>query len=68
MTLRGLVASSALRVGELALECAGGSGFYRREGVEQRFRDLQAARYHPLTDGQRRLYAGRLALALSLDG
>jgi acyl-CoA dehydrogenase len=68
MTLRGLVASSALRVGELALECAGGAGFYRREGVEQRFRDLQAARFHPLTDGQRRLYAGRLALSLSLDG
>jgi alkylation response protein AidB-like acyl-CoA dehydrogenase len=68
MTLRGLVAQSALRVGELALECAGGAGFYRREGVEQRFRDLQAARFHPLTDGARRLYAGRLVLGLSIDG
>lgn len=68
MTLRGLVAQAALRVGELALECAGGSGFYRREGVEQRFRDLQAARFHPLTDGARRLYVGRVALGLGVDG
>ncbi len=38
---RSLVARHALAVGELALEASGGAGFYRKAGVEQRFRDLQ---------------------------
>ena len=68
MKLRTLVGQAALRVGELALECAGGSGFYRAKGLEQRFRDLQGARYHPLRTREQQLYSGRCALGLSVDG
>jgi len=67
MILRNLLGKGALEVGERALACAGGAGFYRSAGLEQRFRDLQAARFHPLQDGAQQLYAGRMALGLPLD-
>ena len=63
---RALVARSVLKVGELALEAAGGGGFYRSRGLERLFRDLQAARFHPLQDGAQRDYAGRMALGLEV--
>lgn len=68
MTLRQLVGRSAMDVGSAALDCAGGAGFYRAGGLEQRFRDLQAARFHPLQEKPQQLYAGRLALGVSVDG
>ncbi|MBV9994692.1 MAG: acyl-CoA dehydrogenase family protein [Caulobacteraceae bacterium] len=68
MTLRTLVGRSALEVGSRALEVAGGAGFYRAAGLEQRFRDLQAARFHPLQERQQQLYAARSVLGLSIDG
>lgn len=68
MTLRGLVGRSALEVGSKALEAAGGAGFYRSAGLERRFRDLQAARFHPLQDRQQQLYAGRFVLGRDIDG
>jgi alkylation response protein AidB-like acyl-CoA dehydrogenase len=63
---RALAARSVLKVGELALEAAGGGGFYRSRGLERLFRDLQAARFHPLQDGAQRDYAGRTALGLEV--
>lgn len=68
MKLRGLVGQQALKVGDLAMELAGGSGFYRAKGLELRFRDLQGARYHPLRTREQQLYSGRFALGLSVDG
>jgi len=68
MILRNLLGKAVLEVGERAMACAGGAGFYRSAGVEQRFRDLQAARFHPLPDGAQQLYAGRMALGLPIDG
>jgi alkylation response protein AidB-like acyl-CoA dehydrogenase len=68
MTLKGLVGRTALDVGSKALEAAGGAGFSRKAGLEQRFRDLQGARYHPLQDRQQQMLAGRLALGLDADG
>ena len=38
------------------MELAGGAGFYRANGLERRFRDIQGARFHPLQPGA----AGRL--------
>jgi alkylation response protein AidB-like acyl-CoA dehydrogenase len=63
---RALVARSVLRVAELALETAGGASFYRSRGLERLFRDLQAARFHPLADGAQHDYAGRTALGLEV--
>jgi alkylation response protein AidB-like acyl-CoA dehydrogenase len=68
MKLRNLVGQQALKVGDLAMELAGGSGFYKAKGLELRFRDLQGARYHPLRTREQQLYSGRFALGLSVDG
>ncbi|MFT4742924.1 MAG: alkylation response protein AidB-like acyl-CoA dehydrogenase, partial [Yoonia sp.] len=45
---RRLVEEHAIKAVELAMELAGGVGFYRKTELERRFRDIQAARYHPL--------------------
>ncbi|MER9969741.1 acyl-CoA dehydrogenase family protein [Mesorhizobium sp. M0060] len=59
---RSLVADHAIRTVELALELGGGMGFYRRNGLERCFRDIQAARFHPLQTGPQAQYAGAMAL------
>jgi indole-3-acetate monooxygenase len=59
---KALVADHAIRAVELAMELAGGAGFYRAAGLERRFRDIQGARYHPLQRGPQARYAGAMAL------
>ena len=64
---RQLVERHAIAAVERAMELAGGAGFYRAAGLERRFRDIQAARYHPLTAGPQAEYAGAMALGLPVD-
>lgn len=64
---RALVASHAIKAVELAMELAGGAGFYRANGLERCFRDIQGARYHPLQQGPQARYAGSMALGLPVD-
>ncbi len=64
---RRLVAVHAIRAVELAMEAAGGAGFYRSQGLERRFRDIQGARYHPMQPGQQAEYAGAMALGMPVD-
>lgn len=64
---RTLVAETAIAATTLALELAGGAGFYRAAGLERRFRDVQGARYHPLQAGPQAAYAGAMALGLPVD-
>jgi alkylation response protein AidB-like acyl-CoA dehydrogenase len=59
---RVLVAENAIRTVELAMELAGGAGFFRRNKLERLFRDVQGARYHPLQAGPQAEYAGAVAL------
>jgi alkylation response protein AidB-like acyl-CoA dehydrogenase len=61
---RALVADRAIEAVELALELAGGAGFYRSNGLERCFRDIQGARYHPLQQGPQATYAGSMAFGL----
>jgi acyl-CoA dehydrogenase len=68
MVLRTLVGKAAIDVGEKAIDVAGGAGFYRAAGLEQRFRDLQAARYHPLQERPQQILAARTVLGLDIDG
>ena len=63
---RTLAARHALAVGDLALEAAGGAAFYRANGLERRFRDLQGARFHPMQAGPQAEYAGRMALGMDV--
>ncbi len=64
---RQLVARHAIAAVDLAMELAGGAGFYRSAGLERKFRDIQAARYHPLQSGPQAQYAGAMALGLPVD-
>lgn len=68
MTLKKVMTDNLLAAGNLAMEAAGGSAFYRDNGIERLFRDLQGARYHPFTALPQQRLAGRLALGLSADG
>lgn len=65
---RTLVARHAIATVELAMELAGGASFYRRAGLERRFRDIQGARFHPLQAGPQAHYAGATALGLPTTG
>ena len=62
-----LVTEHGIRAVELAMEAAGGPGFYRSQGLERRFRDIQGARYHVLQAGPQATFAGALALGLPVD-
>lgn len=68
MTGRTILARSAIRSVEKAMEVAGGAAFYRDLGLERRFRDVQAARFHPLQEKAQLRYAGRITLGLDIDG
>ena len=67
MACRTVAARAAIRAVEKAMEAAGGAGFYRKTGLERLFRDIQAARYHPLQEKAQARFAGRLALGLDID-
>ena len=49
------------------MELAGGASFYRDLGLERAFRDVQAARFHPLQEKPQLRYTGRVALGLDID-
>jgi len=66
-TGRTLAARAAIRTVEKAMEAAGGAGFYRKTGLERIWRDVQAARYHPLQEKTQARLAGRVALGLPVD-
>lgn len=65
---RTVVAQSAIRAVECAMEVAGGASFYRDAGLERAFRDIQGARFHPLQEKPQLRYSGRLALGWDIDG
>lgn len=64
---RTLVATHVLKAVDLAMEVAGGKGFFRDAGLERLFRDAQGARYHPMQPGQQAEYAGSMALGLPIE-
>jgi alkylation response protein AidB-like acyl-CoA dehydrogenase len=68
MTGRAVLARAAIRAVAKAMDVAGGAGFYRDFGLERRFRDVQAARFHPLQEMAQLRYAGRMALGLDING
>jgi alkylation response protein AidB-like acyl-CoA dehydrogenase len=65
---RTLATQSALAAVEKALELAGGAGFMRTHPIERMFRDIQAARFHPLSISAQRAFAGRMAFDVDIDG
>jgi alkylation response protein AidB-like acyl-CoA dehydrogenase len=67
MTGRRLVEEHAIDTVSRAMDLAGGAGFYRRAEIERLFRDVQAARYHPLQKEAQVEFAGAMALGLPID-
>lgn len=68
MVRRTLTGQAAIRSVERAMEIVGGGSFYRDLGLERAFRDVQAARFHPLQEKPQLRYSGRVALGLDIDG
>jgi acyl-CoA dehydrogenase len=64
---RTIVAQALLRVASKALDVGGGSSFYSCNLLERHFRDLQAARFHPLQEKAQLHLSGRLALGFDID-
>lgn len=67
MSLRTLVADAAIATVEKAMLLAGGGAFYRKLGLERAWRDIQAARFHPLQEKQQLELTGRVALGRDID-
>jgi alkylation response protein AidB-like acyl-CoA dehydrogenase len=65
---RTMAAKACLRTAEKALELTGGAAFRREDPIERLFRDVQAARFHPLKEKEQLRLSGRLALGLEIDG
>jgi alkylation response protein AidB-like acyl-CoA dehydrogenase len=57
----------ACDVVDIAMETAGGISFYNRTSLPRAYRDVRAAKYHPLTPEATLFYAGRLALGGPTD-
>jgi alkylation response protein AidB-like acyl-CoA dehydrogenase len=65
---RTILVNALVTTVQKALEVAGGVGFYRSQGLERAFRDIQAARYHPIPEKPQTRMAGRVLLGLDIDG
>jgi len=65
---RTIAGQNAIKTVERAMELAGGASFYRNMGLERAFRDVQAARFHPLQEKPQLRYTGRVALGMDIDG
>ena len=55
-------ANASIKVVEKAMEIVGGQGFYRSFGLERLFRDVQAAKYHPLQEKDQLRFTGEYIL------
>ncbi|MDY7099965.1 MAG: acyl-CoA dehydrogenase family protein [Actinomycetota bacterium] len=61
------IALAGAEVCDLALEVAGGRGFYRSSPIERCVRDIRGAKFHPFTPEQSLVHAGLVALGLPAD-
>jgi alkylation response protein AidB-like acyl-CoA dehydrogenase len=55
-------ANACIKVVEKAMEITGGQGFYRSFGLERLFRDVQAAKYHPMQEMDQLNFTGEYIL------
>jgi alkylation response protein AidB-like acyl-CoA dehydrogenase len=61
------IALAGVDVCDLAMEVAGGAAFFKGSIIERAYRDVRAAKFHPLTPELTLVHAGRLALGLPSD-
>ena len=56
------IALAGVEVCDVAMEVAGGAAFFKGSPIERAYRDIRAAKFHPLTPELTLLQAGQLAL------
>ncbi len=61
------IAVAGVEVCDLAMEVAGGPAYYRGSTIERCYRDIRAAKFHPLSPELTLVHGGRLALGLPVD-
>ena len=61
------IAIAGVEVCDLAMEIASGPAFYKGALIERCYRDIRAAKFHPLSPELTLVHGGRLALGLSTD-
>jgi acyl-CoA dehydrogenase len=66
-TAKRAVMDHATEVVDLALEIVGGSSYFRSSPLERAYRDVRAAKFHPLGTEKSLLYSGRRTLGRPVD-
>jgi len=61
------IALAGIEVCDLAMDVAGGGAFFKGSVIERAYRDIRAAKFHPLNAEDTLVQAGRLALGLPAD-
>ena len=61
------VGLAGMEVCDLAMEIAGGAGFFRGSPIERAYRDIRGIKFHPFSPEATLLHAGRLALGQPCD-
>jgi alkylation response protein AidB-like acyl-CoA dehydrogenase len=67
MTAKREIALAGVEVCDIAMEVAGGAAFSKGSVIERCYRDIRAAKFHPLSPEGTLVHAGRLALGLPVD-
>lgn len=67
MTAKREIALAGAEVCDIAMEVAGGAAYFKGSTIERCYRDVRAAKFHPLTPEVTLLEGGRLALGLPVD-
>jgi acyl-CoA dehydrogenase len=67
MAAKRTVALEAIAVCDLAMEVGGGAAYFRTSPIEQAYRDVRGAKFHPFTPEQTLIHAGRVALGVPAD-
>lgn len=62
LTRKSLVAQACMDTVNHAMSAMGGKAYYKKSGLEKLFRDVQAARYHPLAEKEQQLFTGSYLL------
>jgi alkylation response protein AidB-like acyl-CoA dehydrogenase len=61
------IALAGVEVCDLAMEVGGGPAYFRGSVIERCYRDIRAAKFHPLSPELTLVHGGRLALGLPVD-
>ena len=61
------IALAGVEICDIAMEVAGGSGYFRGSPFERAYRDIRAAKFHPFTPEATLMRAGRAAFGLDVE-